>query len=122
MNKTQRICCFALVACGISIAALARAAPTRWDPAAGGNGHLYEAIRFGRQLSWESARAEARARGPGWDLATITSAEENAFVKSLFEGDRTSSIWNSRKSAIFRSGADPGLAVSALRIDTRCSG
>jgi len=86
-KKTMCICWLAFVVCGISIAAAARAAPVRWEPAAGGNGHLYEAVRavgVGTPVSWDYARAEARARGPGWDLATITSAEENAFVKGLF--------------------------------------
>jgi hypothetical protein len=57
---------------------------TRWH----GNGHFYE-LRFcpGAPLapcSWEDARDLARMIGPGWDLATITSAEEDAFVRSLF--------------------------------------
>ena len=81
--KTRRICGPLLVACGTLIAAVAGAEPTRWDPAEGGNGHLYQAIRAGSSLSWDSARTAAKALGPGWDLATITSAEENAFVKSL---------------------------------------
>jgi hypothetical protein len=67
------------------MAAAAWAAPVRWEPAAGGNGHLYEAVAVGSPTSWDNARAAAKARGPGWDLATITSAGENAFVKSLFE-------------------------------------
>jgi len=86
-KKTKRICCPALVACGASVAAVAWAAPIRWERAAGGNGHLYEAVAVETAISWENARAAARARGPGWDLATITSANENAFVKSLFEAN-----------------------------------
>src|SRR4026208_1026026 len=86
-KKTKRICCPALVACGASVAAVASAAPIRWERAAGGNGHLYEAVAVETAISWENARAAARARGPGWDLATITSANENAFVKSLFEAN-----------------------------------
>jgi hypothetical protein len=64
-------------------------APTVWGPTAGGNGHLYEVVRVGTPLTWDSARAAAQALGPGWDLATITSADENAFVKTLFEADPT---------------------------------
>lgn len=67
------------------LAAAAWAAPIRWEPAAGGNGHLYEAVAVGSPTSWDNARAAAKARGPGWDLATVTSAGENAFVKGLFE-------------------------------------
>jgi len=66
----------------LAIVSLALAASTRWDPAVGGNGHLYEAVRAGS--AWDTARATARARGSGWDLATITSREENGFVKGLF--------------------------------------
>ena len=83
-KKTMCICWLAFVVFGSSMAAAVRAAPTRWEPAAGGNGHLYEAVTAGSPVSWDTARAAARARGPGWDLATITSAEESAFVKSLF--------------------------------------
>lgn len=77
-----------LLACGTSMAAAPSAAATRWRLEDGGNGHLYVAATIGSPgspVSWDNARAAARARGPGWDLATITSAEENAFVKSLFE-------------------------------------
>jgi hypothetical protein len=62
-------------------------APTAWEPSAGGNGHLYQVIRVGTPHTWDSARAAARALGPGWDLATVSSAAENAFVKSLFEAN-----------------------------------
>ena len=58
------------------------AAPTQWA----GNGHLYEVIVVGSPLSWVEARAGAQAIGPGWDLATITSAAEDTFVKSLLVG------------------------------------
>ena len=74
-----------LLACGSSVAA--PAAPVLWEPAAGGNGHLYEVIWVGRQLHWEEARQAAKDIGPGWDLATIATAGESAFVKSLFGTD-----------------------------------
>ena len=53
-----------------------------WD-----NGHCYEAV-LAQGLSWEDAQADCEARG-GY-LATITSAEENAFVFSLVSGDNDS--------------------------------
>ena len=84
MHSSKRTCSLVLLVCGASIATVALPAPTRWEPAAGGNGHIYEAVGVASAVSWDSARAAARARGPGWDLATITSAEENAFVKTLF--------------------------------------
>ncbi|MFQ5644472.1 MAG: hypothetical protein ACE5FQ_12365 [Thiogranum sp.] len=63
------------------------AAVVEWKVADGGNGHLYDAVLVGSTITWEDARAAAQARGPGWDLATITSAEENAFVEGLFTAD-----------------------------------
>jgi hypothetical protein len=89
MTRTK----LALVLASLSFAALTAppvlAVPTVWEPAAGGNGHLYQVVRVGTPHTWVDARTAAQALGPGWDLATITSAEENAFVKSLFEADST---------------------------------
>lgn len=51
----------------------------QWNPAAGGNGHWYQFVRVAR--SWDQAKADAEARG-GY-LATLTSAQEDAFVNSL---------------------------------------
>jgi len=48
----------------------------------GGNGHEYDVITA-EGFSWTDARAAAVAMGPGWDLATITSGAEDAFVTSL---------------------------------------
>src|SRR5688572_17910253 len=72
-----------LVACATSITAVAVAAPVRW----GVNGHYYQAVSVGTPISWDAARQAAKALGPGWHLATITSAEEDAFVRGLFPGD-----------------------------------
>lgn len=63
------------------------AAPVYWDPAVGGNGHTYEAVLIGSNITWEAASEAAQAKGSGWHLATITSAAENAFVKGLFGAD-----------------------------------
>jgi hypothetical protein len=60
------------------LSAPAYAAPTTWSV----NGHQYEVIRA-PGLSWNAARAAAQALGPGWDLATITSAGEQNFIASL---------------------------------------
>ena len=44
-----------------------------------GTGHYYELVQeYG--LTWDEARAGAQSRGSSADLATITSAEENAFI------------------------------------------
>src|SRR5215471_16681670 len=52
-----------------------------WNVSAGGNGHMYKAVPGFPGLTWTLADQLARAEG-GY-LATITSAEENAFVFSL---------------------------------------
>ncbi|MCU7805452.1 MAG: hypothetical protein KZQ96_19855 [Candidatus Thiodiazotropha sp. (ex Lucinoma borealis)] len=58
-----------------------------WSVADGGNGHLYEAVLAGSDITWENAQAAVQARGADWHLATITSAAENAFVENLFASD-----------------------------------
>ena len=60
----------------------------RWDS----NGHLYHAVLVPEGVSWTEAHTVADAMGDGWHLATITSAEENAFVYGLVSGD--SAFWN----------------------------
>ena len=54
---------------------------TRWDKSDGGNGHWYRAVLQPNGVTW--AQAEPAARAAGGYLATITSAEENAFVFGL---------------------------------------
>ena len=73
-----------LLALALSIATLvassgsAHAIPVVW----GGNGHLYEVVLLA-DVPWGTARSAAQALGPGWDLATITSAGEQAFIAGL---------------------------------------
>jgi len=67
---------------------VARAVPTVWQVASGGNGHSYEVIASG-PITWTNARSAAIAKGG--DLATLTSAAENAFVFSLADN---ASFWN----------------------------
>lgn len=50
------------------------------------NNHCYEAV-LAPGVSWQDAQAACEARGG--HLATITSADENAFVFSLVSGDST---------------------------------
>ena len=73
-----------LVACATSITAVAVAAPVRWSA----NGHYYQAVRVGTPISWADANQAAKALGPGWHLATITSAQEDVFVRGLFGRSR----------------------------------
>jgi hypothetical protein len=81
-----------LVACATSITAVAVAGPVRWDA----NGHYYQAVPVGTPISWDAANEAAKALGPGWHLATITSEKEDAFVRSLFDHPTTpnSRFWS----------------------------
>jgi len=54
------------------------AVPIQWTTAEGGNNHWYEAVDLGIAISWDDAKASAEAAG-GY-LATVTSAEEDAWV------------------------------------------
>jgi len=54
------------------------------------NGHFYEAINVPAGITWSDAKAEAEAKslyGMQGYLATITSAEENAFILSKLPED-----------------------------------
>jgi len=75
MLKVMITICLALSA----VVSSALAMPVRWA----GNGHIYEAVLVPEGVTWADANAAAQARGRGWHLATVTSAEENAFVYSL---------------------------------------
>jgi len=53
------------------------------------DGHLYDAVAVGGGINWAAARAAAEALSSGscqGYLASITSAEENAFILSNFPG------------------------------------
>jgi hypothetical protein len=76
----------ALALLALGAAPLADASPIRWEVADGGNGHFYDVI-VGSAMTWDTARTGAKTIGPDWDLATITSAAESAFVKSLFNSN-----------------------------------
>jgi len=58
------------------------AAPIQWEVSAGGNGHWYEYVPKAG-LNWDHAREAAAAstwQGKQGYLATITSADENAWI------------------------------------------
>ena len=72
------------VALAVGIARPAFAVPVLWDPAVGGNGHYYEVIAT--LVDWDDAFAAAAGSshlGLSGYLATVTSAEESAFISSL---------------------------------------
>ncbi len=66
-----------IAAITLGCASFVHADPIVWD----GNGHSYEVITGDSTLSWDEARALAESMGG--HLATITSAEENAFLADL---------------------------------------
>jgi len=71
----------ALISASATAALLASgAAAVTWP----GNGHQYDVI-VASGIEW-SAAAAAETLGIGWHLATITSAEEDAFVASIIQG------------------------------------
>lgn len=72
-----------LASTGVTVLAsqTALAALTQWRVDQGGNGHWYEAVVNASAVTWEAARTEAESRG-GY-LATLTSAQEDAFVWGL---------------------------------------
>lgn len=62
----------------LAAATSAVAAPITWSV----NGHDYQVVQTG-SISWDDSRAAAQAIGAGWDLATITSMDEQMFIAGL---------------------------------------
>jgi hypothetical protein len=60
------------------LAGVAEAAPITWSS----NGHAYE-VFASNSISWDDSRAAAQALGAGWDLASITSIEEQNFIVGM---------------------------------------
>lgn len=69
----------------LALPGLCGAGICEWPVGIGGNGHFYEAVLVPTGIDWEAANTAASARG-GY-LATLTSAQENAFVYSLVAND-----------------------------------
>jgi len=74
----------------------------QWEVNAAGNGHFYDVILVGTPVSWDDARNAAQTIGPGWDLVTVTSVAESAFVENLFSS--APSFFNPAPSGTNRSG------------------
>lgn len=72
---------FALILAGLVLAAPARANLVQWTTGTGATGHWYELI-LDDTVGWTAAHTAATAKG-GY-LATILSAEEQAFILSTF--------------------------------------
>lgn len=77
MSASHRIFRMALAALALA-AGSASAIPTTWTS----NGHQYEIITA-PSISWADARSAAQGLGAGWDLATITSLDEQNFITGL---------------------------------------
>ena len=58
--------------------ATAWSVPVTWSA----NGHQYEVIQA-PAITWAAARAQAQSKGAGWDLATITSLDEQLFIANM---------------------------------------
>jgi hypothetical protein len=69
----------------VGLPALCLADLYQWSVEDGGNGHYYETVLAPAGIDWEGANTAATERG-GY-LATLTSAEENAFVYDLVDDD-----------------------------------
>lgn len=77
------------------LAPVAHAGMVRWEAAAGGNGHLYELVLTASPVTWDAAKVACEGRGG--HLATITSAEENAFVAALVAGGGRNAFLGARQ-------------------------
>ena len=78
-------CLFAVWLTMVSSGRIAQAALIQWPVIDGGNDHYYELVE--ESLNWNDARDAAAARtrfGVAGHLATITSAEEGAFITTNF--------------------------------------
>lgn len=84
----------------------------QWPAAEGGNDHFYEAVATPFSIDWYSARYNAEQAGG--HLATLTSAEENAFVFQLVNSEEYwysdgTSIWGPWLGGVQQDGsAEPG--------------
>lgn len=75
-------------AIALALPLAAAAAPTQWNAGVGANGHYYEWV-YAPQTSWEADNPLAAGMtyaGLQGYLATITSAEEDAFVHGVAGG------------------------------------
>jgi hypothetical protein len=61
----------------------------QWRVEDGGNGHFYEVIQVPDEISWPNANAAALRVNRFSHLATITSQEENNFVRDLLRSSDT---------------------------------
>ena len=89
--KRIGILSFVLVLFGAGNCQRTSAQLVEWPVTQGGNGHFYEVVSAPAGITWGNANSVATSLG-GY-LATVTSAEENAFVFNLADQDAT--VWYS---------------------------
>jgi len=89
MHRRFPFSCIVSVFCCTASTLCFCAGPVQWEDASGGNGHWYELVRVSTLRTWSQAKLIAKTRTLEVDgsqlcgyLATLTSAEENAFVRS----------------------------------------
>src|SRR3989339_183971 len=75
----------------LCISSQAMAAAIQWTTGVGANGHWYEAVAYGSNDDRLWTTAKTNAEGMGGYLATITSAEESAWINGAF--DNLSRYW-----------------------------
>jgi hypothetical protein len=83
-----------IVFIGMNAATVHADTAVQWQIENGGNGHYYELVTT--PSSWSSARDAAQTRtlfGITGNLASITSAEENAFITSSFSPTAYFQVW-----------------------------
>jgi hypothetical protein len=79
MSKKTFLATFIATVIGLGAVSSAVATPVQWD----GNGHWYELV-LDEGINWNEANDDASTfYGPNAHLATITTAEENAFIFGL---------------------------------------
>ena len=83
----------------IGMTSVCWAIPVTW----GDNGHQYEVVSS-RSISWDDSRTGAQGMGTGWDLATITSLDEQNFITSLL-GPANGSLVEYYIGGLYASGA-----------------
>ncbi|MEL6679113.1 MAG: VPLPA-CTERM sorting domain-containing protein [Pseudomonadota bacterium] len=110
----------ALLAAALTCAATsATAIPVQWTEASGGNGHWYDVIYTGERITQGEAIIDAEARsylGLDGYLATITSAEEMAFINANLDRSRIPYISGTDAAVegtwVFNSGPEAGTVMS----------
>ena len=58
----------------------ASAVPIQWTVAEGGNGHWYDVVDLGSRVAWDDAKTQSE--GAGGYLATVTSVEEDFWLRA----------------------------------------